>query len=607
MSSSPSGSRHDPFTSVDGDRLMSIADGLCGGDEVNSDRAIEIGTESMKSIIGVNAADVKLERTARVKSLATAKRGITINNEKVAVNTTLIFQRITVAMKNDSQSTAEAVRHELAPFPLSLYDARGKMREPTKSELFKAFTGKPISDINLSEYETVIDGGFLLHKVVWPVGSTYETVFQLYESYIVRNYGSNSVVVFDGYEETDVSIKSYKRLLRSKATKSTVVMFEKEMTITVNQAKFLSNDKNKSRLISFLTNHLVEAGIAVKQASEDADRLIATTAVDQLTHHEKVAVVGQDVDLLVLLVALTPADKDIHFIKQGSGKVATTAFSTQAHRHLKDVILFSHAFTGCDTTSAIYDKGKRTFLNIVQKNKSLTQHAEVFDNPNAAKNDIKEAGERLMLALYGANKKESSINFFRYKRLAASAAWLNTAVRLSQLPPTAGATEEHVWRVYFQVQQWLGNDLNPCDWGWKLKEQIYFPVMTKIPAAPENILKMIFCSCEGDCSSRCGCREAGLKCSNICSRCRGDSCLNSRGIDTTTDSAETSNDPDDIVLQSFDSTISNHINHVATAEDDNYFPEFVPFENPGDNFEDESGPSTSKRRRIKVEDIPHDW
>lgn len=101
--------------------------------------------------------------------------------------------------------------------------------------------------------------------------------------------------------------------------KSPVVMLEIEMTIRMNHTISFLNDKNKYRLIYFLGNDLVSADIQVKQAWENANRLIVSTAVEQLNLHQKVAVVGQDVDLFVLLIALTPLDRDINFIKQGSG------------------------------------------------------------------------------------------------------------------------------------------------------------------------------------------------------------------------------------------------------------------------------------------------
>jgi hypothetical protein len=54
---------------------------------------------------------------------------------------------------------------ELAPYPMSLFNEQG-MRKGTKSTLYSAFTPlsspKPID----SSTNVVLDGGYLLHKVV---------------------------------------------------------------------------------------------------------------------------------------------------------------------------------------------------------------------------------------------------------------------------------------------------------------------------------------------------------------------------------------------------------------------------------------------------------
>jgi hypothetical protein len=41
-------------------------------------------------------------------------------------------------------------------------------------------------------------------------------------------------------------------------------------------------------------------------------------------------------------------------------------------------------------------------------------------------------------------------------------------VQLACLSPTSASTQQHLFRVYYQVQVWLGNKLDSEDWGWKL-------------------------------------------------------------------------------------------------------------------------------------------
>ena len=49
----------------------------------------------------------------------------------------------------------------------------------------------------------------------------------------------------------------------------------------------------------------------------------------QKSSNTQVTVVGGDVDLLVLLIVLTPENKNIYFLKPGSGKIAKEIFSSK--------------------------------------------------------------------------------------------------------------------------------------------------------------------------------------------------------------------------------------------------------------------------------------
>ena len=51
-----------------------------------------------------------------------------------------------------------------------------------------------------------------------------------------------------------------------------------------------------------------------------------------------------------------------------------------------DSLLFVHAATGCDTTSAIYHKDKSVLFMKVQEQPSLRTSVKVFDGPHASRN-----------------------------------------------------------------------------------------------------------------------------------------------------------------------------------------------------------------------------
>jgi molybdopterin biosynthesis enzyme len=59
----------------------------------------------------------------------------------------------------------------------------------------------------------------------------------------------------------------------------------------------------------------------VRQATEDADALIINTAISVSSAFDFVIVVGEDVDLLILLTALSTRS-NIYILKPGKGKIS---------------------------------------------------------------------------------------------------------------------------------------------------------------------------------------------------------------------------------------------------------------------------------------------
>ncbi len=141
------------------------------------------------------------------------------------------------------------------------------------------------------------------------------------------------------------------------------VIFTQEMQLIMRKEEFLSSKSNKSRFLKALGSYLQERGLRIVQAESDADLLIVQTAVE-ISRHSISVVVGDDTDLLVLLLHhgqrknhplfLTSEPKkgksakvwDIYLLQNGLGD--------QVCRR----ILFIHAILGCDTTSRLHGIGK---------------------------------------------------------------------------------------------------------------------------------------------------------------------------------------------------------------------------------------------------------
>ena len=112
------------------------------------------------------------------------------------------------------------------------------------------------------------------------------------------------------------------------------------------------------------------------------------------------------------------------------------------------------------------------------------------------------------------------------------------SIKLSQvepnfLPPTSSAAKYHSLRVYLQVQRWINVhcEMSPEEWGWTIDNQKYVPLGMDLPPAPEELMKVVRCTCNMDCSKRtCTCRKYQRKCSTACLNCRGLAYTNAEAI-----------------------------------------------------------------------------
>ncbi|CAH1109408.1 unnamed protein product [Psylliodes chrysocephalus] len=114
--------------------------------------------------------------------------------------------------------------------------------------------------------------------------------------------------------------------------------------------------KNKRRLITMLMAKCEEAGIACRQANEDADSLIVRTAESLGLTHQTVAIVGEDVDLLVIMMGLNTSP-NVYLLKPGKGKPPQLLYLPQSavKQNLAKHMMFLHAMSGCNSTSSLYN------------------------------------------------------------------------------------------------------------------------------------------------------------------------------------------------------------------------------------------------------------
>lgn len=501
---------------------MSISSGLIGNAEVNCHLSLEVGSMGIARIIGQDFQNVSFKRKDKVISLASCT-ALKIGNKKIAcINPLTLFHRLCV-VKQSEEDLKHCFSFELAPYPTSLFTEEG-LRKGTKSSLYEAFT--PLQDVTPNIKSFVVDGGYFLHKVVWNRNDKFRSICQKYESYLRKHYGSNITVVFDGYpsDAEQRATKSAERFRRLKTYGTSAdIIFNEETNVAVTQEKFLANENNKNRLICMLLQTLKQGGIEVQQATEDADGVIVDAAISLTAKYESVAVVSEDIDVLVLLTGIGNTYENLYFHKPGKGKKGGLWYSTTSFKFDPKHVLFIHAFTGCDTTSAFFGHGKTKFCTLIQNQPLLQEHAAKFSEPNASRDVIEQAGEQLILALYGQMTCET-LDELRYGMFLKST--VKNAFNLARLPPTTDAAAFHSMRTYHQVQAWLGRVMNPLQWGWRKGPSSLLPITMMKDAAPEFLLKIVSCSCKKGCTAACSCRKSGLHCSTACKHCCGLYCEN---------------------------------------------------------------------------------
>ena len=190
--------------------------------------------------------------------------------------------------------------------------------------------------------------------------------------------------------------------------------------------------------------------------------------------------------------------------------VAEVGDVVQAH------LLFVHAWSGCDTTSATFGQGKTALLKKIINSNKLQQISCLMSNTNASSEQIGKAGIQVFIYMYGG-KQEDSLNKLRYANFMDSC-----------------HQQKESLRVHLQVIIWkklTSDDLDPKQWGLKLDGKVLNPIMTDIKAAPENLLKFVRCKCKLSSKNPCVLMpKNGLKCVTACEDCQGESCNNAEGI-----------------------------------------------------------------------------
>lgn len=507
--------------------LRNIATGVTAHATVTAHQGKSVGQKILTSMEGQQVGEYTFRKKDQAITID-AKSCVKIRDEEVHVDPQLLFQRlITAGIRSDELS--EIFQYELCTYPSALFESRGVMRKANKSSLATALWSPSMAaDLSVENSVYVLDGGALLHRIPWTMGTTWEDICNTYTRYVTGKY-DKAVVVFDGYSDAP-STKDCAHSSRTGGSVGVPVHCSKQLTLQIKKEEFLSNKENKQRFIYMLAEKLEQAGCEVHHADGDADVLIIQTALASASRQDTF-LIADDTDLLVLLLYHAVNIQYNIFFKQETRKQSLKlprTWDIKAARSLLgdtvcDNILFVHSILGCDTTSRSFGIVKKTALMKIQKDVLFRENAQVFSRTDSSKDDIIKAGEAALVSLYNGGIGDP-INDLRIRRFYCKTTYSTASVQAHTLPPTAAATKHHSLRVYQQVQVWKGEGkrVPPENWGWHISDGKMMPTMTDLPPAPQDLLEIIRCNCKSGCHTmRCTCRKHGMECSMACGECRG--------------------------------------------------------------------------------------
>ena len=214
-------------------------------------------------------------------------------------------------------------------------------------------------------------------------------------------------MVFDGYEE--VSTKSSEHVRRTgNGPRCPDVKISETNKVLFTQERFLSNEYNKVQLINLVSAYLKNNSQTVINCVGDADTKIVSTALNLSLGEKQVVVVADDTDIAVMMLYLWREEmSDLIFFQARMNRGWNIKLASPGLHTLKDHLLFAHAMSGCDTTSAPYGKGKSSILNLLKKSDALKEISATMSDVWADKEEIRLASIATFVMMYGGKKTET--------------------------------------------------------------------------------------------------------------------------------------------------------------------------------------------------------
>ena len=219
----------------------------------------------------------------------------------------------------------------------------------------------------------------------------------------LQRFGDNVHVILDGYECVP-SIKDHEHSRRGSAVAHVAAFWQLNSSTKDIGARepFLANINHKKAFVKVLVNYLRRCSVHVYEATDDADTVIASTALQLATLDQPVVLFAEDTDILALLLHHRKHEMaDIYFMSDGkrgrggervTGKtISVTALQNKIGYNSCVSLPAIHAFGGCDTTSAIFGHGEGAIFSKIATDSGLREHCRTLQCETATVQELKSA------------------------------------------------------------------------------------------------------------------------------------------------------------------------------------------------------------------------
>lgn len=100
------------------------------------------------------------------------------------------------------------------------------------------------------------------------------------------------------------------------------------------------------------------------------------------------------------------AKSNLYLTKFNKSKKPKTIYSPNNFKYpnLKKIIAFVHAFSGCDTTSAFFERGKEKIFKAIAPDDELINRAQAFFQPEANPDELWKIALDIVSEIYMLKK-----------------------------------------------------------------------------------------------------------------------------------------------------------------------------------------------------------